>query len=67
MTMETMAGTPTMKPTVMMAPPVMMVPETMAAVAAVMMMATLARFLQSSDVDSQAPTCGSVSVDVSSQ
>jgi hypothetical protein len=35
-------------------------------VAAVMTMATSAWFLQSSAVDSQAPTGGSVSVDVSS-
>jgi hypothetical protein len=65
--METMVGTPMMDLMAMMAPPVMTVPETMAAIAAaVMMMATSARFLQSSVVDSQAPTGGSVSVDVSS-
>jgi hypothetical protein len=64
-TMETMVGTLTMEPTVTMAPPVMTVPEMMAAtVAAAMMMAMLARFLQSSVIDSQAPTGGSVSVDV---
>jgi hypothetical protein len=67
MMMETMVGTPTMEPTAMMAPPVMTVPETMAVTAvAVMMMATSVQFLQSSVVDSQAPTSGSVSVDVSS-
>jgi hypothetical protein len=44
------------------------VPETMAAMeAAAMTMATSVRFLQSSDVDSQAPTSGSVSVNVSSR
>jgi hypothetical protein len=44
------------------------VPETLAATAAaVMMMAMSVRFLQSSTVDSQAPTGGSVSVDVSSR
>jgi hypothetical protein len=55
--------------TVMMAPPVMTVSETMAvtAVAAMMMATTSTRFLQSSAVDSQAPTGGSVSVDVSSR
>jgi hypothetical protein len=57
-----------MELTAMMAPPVMMVPETMAATAAaVMTMATSVRFLQSSVVDSQPPTGGSVSIDVSSQ
>jgi hypothetical protein len=46
----------------------MTVSETMAATAATaMMMAMLAQFLQSSTVDSQAPTGGSVSIDVSSQ
>jgi hypothetical protein len=50
-----------------MAPPVMTAPETMVAtVAAAMTMVTSARFLQSSVVDSQAPTGGSVSIDVSS-
>jgi hypothetical protein len=64
-TMETMVGTLTMEPTVTMAPPVMTVSEMMAAtVAAAMMMAMLARFLQSSVIDSQAPTGGSVSIDV---
>jgi hypothetical protein len=63
-----MAGTPTMEPTMTMAPLVMMVPEKTAAMATVaMMMATSARFLQSSAVDFQAPTGGSVSVDVSSR
>jgi hypothetical protein len=65
---EMMVGTPTTELTVMMAPPVMTAPETMAATAvAVMMMVTLAQFLQSSAVDSQAPTSGSVSIDVSSR
>jgi hypothetical protein len=54
------------EPTAMMAPPVMTMPEMMAAVATVMMMVMSAWFLQSSTVDSQAPTRGSVSVDVSS-
>jgi hypothetical protein len=68
MMMETMVGTLMMELTAMMAPPVMMVPEMMAATAAaVMTMATSVRFLQSSVVDSQAPTGGSVSIDVSSQ
>jgi hypothetical protein len=62
--MKTTAGTPTMEPMAMMAPLVMTVPET---TAAAMMMATSARFLQSSDIDFQAPTGGSVSVDVSSR
>jgi hypothetical protein len=62
------AGTPTTEPTVMMAPPVMTVPETMAATAVeAMTMVTSAWFLQSSDVDSQAPTGGRVSIDVSSR
>jgi hypothetical protein len=66
-TTETTAGTPTMEPTATMAPLVMTVPEkTAATVAVTMMMAMLARFLQSSIVDFQAPTGGSVSVDVSS-
>jgi hypothetical protein len=44
------------------------VSETTAAMAAAtMMMATSARFLQSSTVDFQAPTGGNVSVDVSSR
>jgi hypothetical protein len=60
--------TPTMEPTATMAPPVMMASETMAVMAAAAMtMVTSARFLQSSVVDSQAPTGGSVSVDVSHQ
>jgi hypothetical protein len=54
--------------TATMAPIVVTVPETMAAMAVVAMtMATSVRFLQSSVVDSQAPTGGSVSVDVSSR
>jgi hypothetical protein len=65
---ETTAGTPTMEPTATMAPLVMTVPETMVVTATVvMMMATLARFLQSSTVDFQAPTGGSASIDVSSR
>jgi hypothetical protein len=65
---EMTAGTPTTELTAMMAPPVMTVPETMAVIAATTMtMATSTRFLQSSVVDSQAPTGGSVSVDVSSR
>jgi hypothetical protein len=68
MTTEMIAGTLMMEPTAMKAPPVVMVPEMMAATAAVVMtMATSARFLQSSVADSQAPTGGSVSVDVSSR
>jgi hypothetical protein len=51
-----------------MAKLVITVPETMAAMeAAAMTMATSVRFLQSSDVDSQAPIGGSVSVNVSSR
>jgi hypothetical protein len=54
--------------TAMMAPPVMTVLETMAAtVVAVMTMVMSVCFLQSSVVDSPAPTGGSVSVDVSSR
>jgi ABC-type transport system involved in cytochrome bd biosynthesis fused ATPase/permease subunit len=54
--------------TVTMAPLVMMVLEMTAAMAAAtMMMVTSAWFLQSSAVDFQAPTGGSVSVDVSSR
>jgi hypothetical protein len=65
---KTTVGTPTMEPTATMATPVMTVPEMMAATtAAVMTMATSVRFLQSSVVDSQEPTGGSVSVDVSSR
>jgi hypothetical protein len=61
-------GTPTTEPTAMMAPPVMTMPGMMAAtVAAAMTMVMSARFLQSSAVDSQAPTSGSVSIDVSSR
>jgi hypothetical protein len=67
MTMETMVGTSMIEPMAMMAPLVMMVPETTVVTAAtVMMMAMSARFLQSSTIDFQAPTGGSVSVDVSS-
>jgi hypothetical protein len=62
-----MTGTLMTEPTVMMAPPGMMVSERMAAAVAAMMMAMSARFLQSSAIDSQAPTGGSVSVDVSSR
>jgi hypothetical protein len=65
---ETTAGTPMTEPTVMTAPPVMTVLEMMAATAAAAMtMATSVRFLQSSAIDSQTPTGGSVSVDVSSR
>jgi hypothetical protein len=65
---ETTAGTLTMEPTATMAKLVITVPETMAAMeAAAMTMATSVRFLQSSDVDSQAPIGGSVSVNVSSR
>jgi hypothetical protein len=57
----------TTEATATMAPLVMTVPETMAATTVVaMMMVTLARFLQSSTIDFQAPTGGSVSVNVSS-
>jgi hypothetical protein len=56
-----------MELTATMAPPVMTVPETLAAAAAAMTMATSARFLQSNTIDSQAPTGGSVSIDVSSR
>jgi hypothetical protein len=50
--MEMTVGTPAMELTAMMAPLVMLVPETTAATVAVaMMMATSARFLQSSVVD----------------
>jgi hypothetical protein len=67
-TMETTAGTPMTELTAMMAPLVMMVLETTTViVAATMMMAMSARFLQSSAIDFQAPTGGSVRVDVSSQ
>jgi hypothetical protein len=67
MATETTVRTPTTEPTATMAPPVMTVPETMATTAAaVMTMATSAWFLQSSAIDSQAPTSGSVSIDVSS-
>jgi hypothetical protein len=67
-TTETMTGTPTTEPMAMMAPPAMTVPEMMAAtVAAFLTMETSVRFLQSSAIDSQAPTGGSVSVDVSSR
>jgi hypothetical protein len=55
-------------PTAMTAPLVMTVSETTATmVAATMMMAMLARFLQSSAVDFQTHTGGSVSIDLSSQ
>jgi hypothetical protein len=65
--MKMTAGTPMTEPTATMAPLVMMVPEMTAVTAAVaIMMATSAWFLQSSVVDFQAPTGGSVSVDVSS-
>jgi hypothetical protein len=68
LTKTTTVGTLTMEPTTTMAPQVMMVPETMAATtAAAITMAMLAWFLQSNAVDSQAPTGGSVSVDVSSR
>jgi hypothetical protein len=62
--MKTTTGTLMTKPTSTMAPQVMTVPEMMAAMA-VMMMATLVWFLQSSAIDFQAPNGGSVSVDVS--
>jgi hypothetical protein len=66
--MKTTAGTPTTAPTTSMAPAVMTVSEMMAATAAAAMtMATSARFLQSSAVDSHAPTGDSVSIDVSSR
>jgi hypothetical protein len=68
MMMETTVGTLMTEPTVTVAPLVMTVLETTTAmVATTMMMATSARFLQSSAVDFQAPTGGSVSVDVSSR
>jgi hypothetical protein len=67
-TMEMTAGTPTMEPTATLAPLVMMVSEmTAATAAAAMMMATLAQFLQSSIIDFQAPTGGSVSIHASSR
>jgi hypothetical protein len=66
-TIEMTVGTLMMEPTAMMAQLVMMVPETTSTtMAAAMMMATSTRFLQSITVDFQAPTGGSVSVDVSS-
>jgi hypothetical protein len=58
-TTETTMGTPTTEPMAMMAPPVMTVLEMTAAATAVMTMVTSAQFLQSSVVDSQAPTGGS--------
>jgi hypothetical protein len=65
--MKTMVGTPTTEPMATMAPLVMTVPETTAATTVVaMIMVMLGKFLQSSDIDFQAPTGGSVSVDVSS-
>jgi hypothetical protein len=68
MTTESTVGTLMTEPMAMMAPLVITVPEMTTAIeAAGMMMATSVWFLQSSVIDFQAPTGGSVTVNVSSQ
>jgi hypothetical protein len=68
MTTESTVGTLMTEPMAMMAPLVIIVPEMTTAIeAAGMMMATSVWFLQSNVIDFQAPTGGSVTVNVSSQ